>query len=82
MVHDLDLVEVTFESNKPWGDDHQLRATVPGDNAFPSTKDSGCPLTKLVREPDGSPTNCRPALSLWLSTNPSSRPLRTCPDHA
>jgi branched-chain amino acid transport system substrate-binding protein len=47
MVHDLYLFEVKkpSESKKPW-DYYKLLATVPGDKAFPSAKDSGCPLTK------------------------------------
>jgi hypothetical protein len=38
---DLDAEQVS----KPWGYYKQL-AVVPGDKAFPSAKDSGCPLTK------------------------------------
>jgi branched-chain amino acid transport system substrate-binding protein len=47
MVHDLYLFEVKkpSESKKPW-DYYKLISTVPGDKAFPSAKDSGCPLTK------------------------------------
>jgi branched-chain amino acid transport system substrate-binding protein len=47
MVHDLYLFEVKkpSESKKPW-DYYKLLATVPGDKAFVSAKDSGCPLTK------------------------------------
>jgi branched-chain amino acid transport system substrate-binding protein len=47
MVHDLYLFEVKkpAESKKPW-DYYKLLAVVPGDKAFPSAKDSGCPLTK------------------------------------
>jgi branched-chain amino acid transport system substrate-binding protein len=47
MVHDLYLFEVKkpSESKKPWDYYRQL-AVVPGDKAFPSAKDSGCPLTK------------------------------------
>ena len=47
MVHDLYLFEVKkpSESKKPW-DYYKQLATVPGDKAFPSAKDSGCPLTK------------------------------------
>jgi branched-chain amino acid transport system substrate-binding protein len=47
MVHDLYLFEVKKpqESKKPW-DYYKLISTVPGDKAFPSAKDSGCPLTK------------------------------------
>src|SRR5438067_6650101 len=47
MVHDLYLFEVKkpAESKKPF-DYYKLLATVPGDKAFPSAKDSGCPLTK------------------------------------
>jgi branched-chain amino acid transport system substrate-binding protein len=46
MVHDLYLFEVKkpSESKKPW--DYRQLAVVPGDKAFPSAKDSGCPLTK------------------------------------
>src|ERR1700728_2796509 len=46
-VHDLYLFEVKkpSESKKPWDYFKQL-AVVPGDKAFPSAKDSGCPLTK------------------------------------
>jgi branched-chain amino acid transport system substrate-binding protein len=47
MVHDLYLFEVKkpSESRKPW-DYYKELAVVPGDKAFPSAKDSGCPLTK------------------------------------
>src|SRR3984957_12022656 len=47
MVHDLYLFEVKkpSESKKPW-DYYKELAVVPGDKAFPSAKDSGCPLTK------------------------------------
>jgi branched-chain amino acid transport system substrate-binding protein len=47
MVHDLYLFEVKkpSESRKPW-DYYKQLAVVPGDKAFPSAKDSGCPLTK------------------------------------
>jgi branched-chain amino acid transport system substrate-binding protein len=47
MVHDLYLFEVKkpSESKKPW-DYYKQLAVVPGDKAFPSAKDSGCPLTK------------------------------------
>src|SRR6202000_2517078 len=47
MVHDLYLFEVKkpSESKKPW-DYYKQVAVVPGDKAFPSAKDSGCPLTK------------------------------------
>jgi branched-chain amino acid transport system substrate-binding protein len=47
MVHDLYLFEVKTpaESKKPW-DYYKQLAVVPGDKAFPSAKDSGCPLTK------------------------------------
>ena len=47
MVHDLYLFEVKkpSESKKPW-DYYKQLATIPGDKAFPSAKDSGCPLTK------------------------------------
>src|ERR1700761_6471451 len=47
MVHDLFLFEVKkpSESTKPW-DYYKQIAVVPGDKAFPSAKDSGCPLTK------------------------------------
>ena len=47
MVHDLYLFEVKkpSESKKPW-DYYKQLAVVPGDNAFPSAKDSGCQLTK------------------------------------
>ncbi len=46
-VHDLYLFEVKkpSESKKPW-DYYKQLAVVPGDTAFPSAKDSGCPLTK------------------------------------
>src|SRR5438477_5681082 len=45
MVHDLYLFEVKkpSESKKPW-DYYKQLAVVPGDKAFPSAKDSGCPL--------------------------------------
>src|SRR6201985_3556177 len=47
MVHDLYLFEVKkpSESKKPW-DYYKQLAVVPGDQAFFSAKDSGCPLTK------------------------------------
>ena len=47
MVHDLYLFEVKkpADSKKPF-DYYKLLATVPGAKAFPSAKDSGCPLTK------------------------------------
>ena len=46
-VHDLYLFEVKKpeESKKPW-DYYKQVAVVPGDQAFPTAKDSGCPLTK------------------------------------
>ncbi|HEY0327504.1 MAG TPA: ABC transporter substrate-binding protein [Rhodopseudomonas sp.] len=46
-VHDLYLFEVKkpAESKKPW-DYYKLLATVPGDKAFPTAAESGCPLTK------------------------------------
>ena len=47
MVHDLYLFEVKkpSESKKPW-DYYKQLAVVPGAKAFPTAKDSGCPLTK------------------------------------
>ncbi|CCD92480.1 putative ABC transporter, substrate binding protein; branched chain amino acid binding protein [Bradyrhizobium sp. ORS 375] len=47
MVHDMYLFEVKkpSESKKPW-DYYKQLATVPGDKAFFSAKESGCPLTK------------------------------------
>ena len=47
MVHDLYLFEVKkpSESKRPW-DYYKQLAVVPGDEAFLSAKDSGCPLTK------------------------------------
>jgi branched-chain amino acid transport system substrate-binding protein len=47
MVHDLYLFEVKkpSESKKPW-DYYKQLAVVPGDKAFFTTKESGCPLTK------------------------------------
>jgi branched-chain amino acid transport system substrate-binding protein len=47
MVHDLYLFEVKkpSESKKPW-DYYKQLAVVPGDQAFSTAKDSGCPLTK------------------------------------
>ena len=47
MVHDMYLFEVKkpSESKRPW-DYYKLLATVPGDKAFFTAKDSGCPLTK------------------------------------
>ncbi|WP_050626774.1 ABC transporter substrate-binding protein [Bradyrhizobium viridifuturi] len=47
MVHDMYLFEVKkpSESKKPW-DYYKQLAVVPGDQAFPRAKDSGCPLTK------------------------------------
>ncbi|MDR3468258.1 MAG: ABC transporter substrate-binding protein [Xanthobacteraceae bacterium] len=46
-VHDMYLFEVKkpSESTKPW-DYYKLLTTVPGDKAFPTAADSGCPLTK------------------------------------
>jgi branched-chain amino acid transport system substrate-binding protein len=46
-VHDLYLFEVKkpAESKKPW-DYYKMLATVPGDKAFPTAAESGCPLTK------------------------------------
>jgi branched-chain amino acid transport system substrate-binding protein len=46
-VHDLYLFEVKkpSESKKPW-DYYKMLATVPGDQAFPTAAESGCPLTK------------------------------------
>src|SRR5262245_18949054 len=47
MVHDLYLFEVKkpSESKKPW-DYYKQISVVPGNKAFLSAKDSGCPLTK------------------------------------
>jgi branched-chain amino acid transport system substrate-binding protein len=47
MVHDMYLFEVKTpaESKKPW-DYYKQLAVVPGDKAFFSAKESGCPLTK------------------------------------
>ena len=47
MVHDVYLFEVKkpSESKKPW-DYYKQLAVVPGDQAFYSAKESGCPLTK------------------------------------
>jgi branched-chain amino acid transport system substrate-binding protein len=47
MVHDMYLFDVKkpSESKKPW-DYYKLIATVPGHEAFPTAKESGCPLTK------------------------------------
>jgi branched-chain amino acid transport system substrate-binding protein len=47
MVHDLYLFEVKkpSESKQPW-DYYKMIATVPGDKAFPTAAQSGCPLTK------------------------------------
>ena len=46
MIHDMYLFEVKkpSESKKPW-DYYKLVSTVPADAAFPSAKNSGCPLT-------------------------------------
>jgi branched-chain amino acid transport system substrate-binding protein len=46
-VHDMYLFEVKkpSESKKPW-DYYKQLAVVPGDQAFFTAKDSGCPLTK------------------------------------
>jgi len=46
-IHPAYLFEVKkpSESKKPW-DYYKQLAVVPGDKAFPSVKDSGCPLTK------------------------------------
>jgi branched-chain amino acid transport system substrate-binding protein len=47
MVHDMYLFEVKkpSESKKPF-DYYKLISTVPGDKAFFTAKESGCPLTK------------------------------------
>jgi branched-chain amino acid transport system substrate-binding protein len=47
MVHDLYLFEVKkpSESKKPW-DYYKQLAVVPGDQAFFTARESGCPLTK------------------------------------
>jgi branched-chain amino acid transport system substrate-binding protein len=47
MVHDMYLFEVKkpSESKKPW-DYYKQLAVVPGDEAFFTAKESGCPLTK------------------------------------
>jgi branched-chain amino acid transport system substrate-binding protein len=47
MVHDMYLFEVKkpSDSKKPW-DYYKQLAVVPGDKAFSTAKDSGCPLTK------------------------------------
>src|SRR3569623_1204614 len=47
MVHDMYLLEVLkpSESKKPW-DYYKQLAVVPGDQAFFTAKESGCPLTK------------------------------------
>src|SRR6516164_3687541 len=47
MIHDMYLFEVKkpSESKKPW-DYYKQLAVVPGDQAFLSAKESGCPLTK------------------------------------
>ncbi|ACL55741.1 ABC transporter substrate-binding protein [Methylobacterium nodulans] len=47
MVHDMYLFQVKSpaESKGPW-DYYKLLATIPGDKAFLSAKDSGCPLTQ------------------------------------
>jgi branched-chain amino acid transport system substrate-binding protein len=47
MVHDMYLFEVKkpSDSKKPW-DYYKLLATVPGEKAFFTAKESGCPATK------------------------------------
>jgi branched-chain amino acid transport system substrate-binding protein len=47
MVHDMYLFEVKApsESKKPW-DYYKQLAVIPGDQAFFTAKESGCPLTK------------------------------------
>ena len=47
MVHDMYLFEVKKpeESKKPW-DYYKQLAVVPGDKAFATAAESGCPLTK------------------------------------
>ncbi|ACA16276.1 Leu/Ile/Val-binding protein family [Methylobacterium sp. 4-46] len=47
MVHDMYLFQVKTpaESKAPW-DYYKLLATIPGEKAFLSPKDSGCPLTQ------------------------------------
>jgi branched-chain amino acid transport system substrate-binding protein len=47
MVHDMYLFEVKkpSESKKPW-DYYKQLATIPGDKAFFTAKESGCPLTQ------------------------------------
>ena len=47
MVHDMYLFEVKKpeESKKPW-DYYKLVSTIPGEKAFFSAAESGCPATK------------------------------------
>jgi len=47
MVHDMYLFEVKkpSESKKPW-DYYKLVSTVPGDKAFATVKESGCPISQ------------------------------------
>jgi branched-chain amino acid transport system substrate-binding protein len=47
MVSDLYLFQVKkpSESKRDW-DYYNLLATVPGDTAYPTAANSGCPLTK------------------------------------
>jgi branched-chain amino acid transport system substrate-binding protein len=47
MVHDMYLFQVKSpaESKQPW-DYYKKLATIPGDQAFLSPKESGCPLTQ------------------------------------
>ena len=47
MVHDMYLAQVKkpADSKYPW-DYYTIKATIPGDEAFQSLKDSRCPLIK------------------------------------
>ena len=47
MIHDMYLFQVKSpaESKKPW-DYYKQLATIPGDQAFATAKESGCPLTQ------------------------------------
>ena len=47
MVHDMYFVQVKTpeESNSPWGY-YKILSTIPGDQAFRSLDEGGCPLVK------------------------------------
>ena len=68
MVSDLYLFEVKkpSESKRDW-DYYKLLATVPGETAYPTAANSGCPLTKVNREQAGAPPGP------WLAAERAAR---------